>query len=104
MRLQLFGFNFVCLQTFIAVDDKEFDSLTLINSTAAITFDIAIVNEDVISLIAGDKTEALLNIEPFDGAGLFIAAVAGRSPGWLAVLSCYGFALIAARRLRGGWL
>jgi hypothetical protein len=56
------------LKAFIALNDIELDLLSFDEGAVAVHGDLRVMNEDVVSALALDETEALLIGEPLNGA------------------------------------
>src|SRR5690242_5260958 len=63
------GTNVLRLRALGALRDVELDLLVLVEGLVALRLDGRVVNEDVIAaVLLGDEAEALLGVEPLDGA------------------------------------
>jgi hypothetical protein len=56
------------LQALVALDDLELDLLSFDECAISIHGDLGVMNEDVVSALSLDESEALLIGEPLDGA------------------------------------
>jgi hypothetical protein len=56
------------LEAFLALGHREFNTLSLFQIAEAIATDSAEVHEHIFAAIAGDESEALSAIEPFNGS------------------------------------
>ena len=55
-----------CLQTFGALLDSEFNSLTFFKIAKTFTLNCRIMHEDIIPAFTGKETVTLATVEPFD--------------------------------------
>ena len=56
-------------RTFLALDDFKLDLCALGERAEAFALDGAVVDENVITAVAGDEAKAFSIVEPFDGSG-----------------------------------
>jgi hypothetical protein len=56
------------LKALVALNDLELDLLTFDERAISVHGDLGVMNEDVVSALSLDESEALLVGEPFDGA------------------------------------
>ena len=60
--------NGLGLRTLLPGADRELDGLALFEHAESAHVDVRVVDEDVLPIRHGDEAEALLGVEPLDGA------------------------------------